>query len=242
LGIDEAIYGPFQGVDILTEAELSDTLNLSYLQTDIESALEEPNGMTKFMLSEMWKKIQATPKIGNEGGVMDMLTPTAFALLFNCSYRRDPISGNLLSPCTDAPEYAQKSQALWSDSVPKKMSQIVEMDIQQVGVDTGALPIDEYISFRNDNRSEHQRYMRAVRGFCEQIQNKNVESQEMLINQRKQEIADYGAELNKRTLKSLAQPSSLSVGFGGVCMEPWTWRPYWCLDRSIFNISWSSSK
>lgn len=233
--IDEAIYGPLEDAGILTEPSLESLLDMSLVPTDFQEAMSEPNGMERFMLGELWRKVQADPKVGGEGGAMDMLTPTAFAILYSCSYRRDPQSGALLSPGTDTPELVSKAQELWAGSNHSAISQVIQMDVQQVGVDTGSVPIDEYLAFRAEHRDVHRRYMQAVRGFCEQLQSQDTLAQTKLLAQRQQEIADYGAELNRATPRSLAQPGSVFVGIGGVAWSVATGDPTGALI-GVFSV------
>ena len=108
------------------------------------------------------------------------------------------------------------AQELWTNRNLGTMAQVIERDVQQVGIDTGAVPMDEYLAFRAEKRDAHRRYMQAVRGFFEQLQSNDAESQNVVLAQRRQETAPYGLELHRATLRSIVQPGSLLVGLGVV--------------------------
>ncbi len=224
--VDESIYGPLEDAGLLAESSFSDVLDLSFMDRALEDAMKDQTSMQRFMLGQMWEKVCADAALGGEGTSMDFLTPTAFALLYNSALRQDPKTGALLSPSTDNPQYAENARKMWyAASDLASIAQVIESDSHQVGMDTSLVPMDEYLDFRRQNRTAHRRYMNSVRGFFEQVSASPEVRRPHLIAERRTEIREYAAELNKATIRSMAQPTSLIFAIAGVAWSACTLDP-----------------
>jgi hypothetical protein len=223
--IDEAIYGPLEDAGLLGDAELGDVIDPAKLRTDGPDFLDQPDGMMRLMLAQLWQQFQQTPASGGEGGAMDMLTPTGFILLFHCAKRQHESSGHFMSPGTDTPEMAHKAIELFADSAAHGVRPVVEADIQQVGVDMAGVPIDEFLAFRTEHRDAHSRYMREARGLLQELVSVPPEAQQAILTERRQRIADYGADLDRQAQKAWKRPTSLAAAVGGVAWSAATMDP-----------------
>jgi hypothetical protein len=223
--IDEAIYGPLEDVSLLADAELGDVIDLAKLRADGPDFLDQPDGMMRLMLAQLWQQFQQTPASGGEGGAMDMLTPTGFILLFHCAKRQNESSGHFMSPGTDTPEMANRALELFADSAGQGLRPVVEADIHQVGVDMAGVPMDEFLAFRTEQRDAHSRYMREARGLLQELRSVSPEAQQGLLTERRQRIADYGADLERQARHAWKQPTSLAAAVGGVAWSAATMDP-----------------
>ena len=110
-----------------------------------------------------------------------------------------------LSPVTDRPEIVDSLRELLSLPNTPSAGRVVASDMRFVGVDLGAVPIDEVLSFRKDHLDQHKAYSRAVRRFVREISLLGGQNQAAALIEREEELADLAHALSQNASKAWKQ-------------------------------------
>jgi hypothetical protein len=98
-----------------------------------------------------------------------------------------------LSPATDRPEIIGSLNALLDLSSSPSAGQVVTLDAEAVGIDMSDVPLDEVLSFRNDNLKTFRSYALSVRRFVREVSLLSESDQMREFAARRQEIKDIAA-------------------------------------------------
>ncbi len=124
-----------------------------------------------------------------------------------------------LNPVTDRPRFVESLiEMLNLPSAPSK-GKVVAFDLATVGVDVAAVPIDEILSFRNDNKDSYQRYRRSVRSFAYDLSQMPKEERKKRFEDRQSELDQLAAELRSAARKAWKKPASFALTLVGAA---WT--------------------
>jgi len=94
-----------------------------------------------------------------------------------------------LNPVTDRPRLVESLvEMLNLPNAPSK-GNVVAFDLATVGVDLAAVPIEEILSFRDQNKDSYQRYRRSVRSFAYDLS-------QMPKDERRKRFEDRQSELD----------------------------------------------
>lgn len=124
-----------------------------------------------------------------------------------------------LSPATDQPRLVQALVELLSLSDRPSAGHVVSFDLNTVGVDVGAVPLDELMSYRNEHYEEYRAYSRAVRQFVRELSLLSPEEKSKAFEERQTEIDDLASDLRRRSRKAWKQPASFALSMVGAA---WT--------------------
>ena len=124
-----------------------------------------------------------------------------------------------LSPATDRPEIIGALKELLSlPSIPSA-GNVIAADLRLVGVDLGAVPIDEVLSFRRDNLEQHKAYARGVRRFVRELSLLGEQDRVAASIEREQELTELAHALSRAASKAWKQPASFALSVAGAA---WT--------------------
>ena len=96
---------------------------------------------------------------------------------------------------------------------------MIAFDLNTVGVDVGAVPIDELLAYRKEHFEEHRKYVRSVRLFVNQLSTMPPDGQMLAFEQRKSDLDDLAAGLRKLSGEAWKQPTSFALSMVGAA---WT--------------------
>jgi hypothetical protein len=116
-----------------------------------------------------------------------------------------------LSPATDRPAIVDALRELLSLPQSPSTGRVVAFDMNTVGVDVGAVPLDEVLGFRKENLDQHRKYLRAVRLFVHQLSAMPPETQALAFQQRQEELESIASELRKTSRRAWKQPASFAL-------------------------------
>jgi hypothetical protein len=112
---------------------------------------------------------------------------------------------------------------LWRSAREYYTPGIIELDLQEVGVDLRAVPLDEILDFSSRYRMQYQSYLRGIREMMRALRNAHDKSEiESIKRDRLEAIEDQRAFL-KRASRSEFRRQSLSL-LVGIAGSAWTLR------------------
>ena len=124
-----------------------------------------------------------------------------------------------LSPATDRPQLIGALNEVLSVPSAPSSGNVVASDLETVGVDLGAVPIDEVLAFRRENLKAHRAYARAVRKFVGDLSRMPEKERAKVFNDRIGEIRDIANDLKTLSRKSWKRPASFALSIAGAA---WT--------------------
>ena len=127
----------------------------------------------------------------------------------------DGHGGPELSPATDRPEVqAALVQLLRLPSRPSA-AEVVTMDLEVVGPDLDAVPLDEVMEFRAAHGSEFRAYARRLRGMVREIGELPTEERTRVLDDRREEIREAGEALRRGPVRALSAAAGVGLGIAG---------------------------
>lgn len=124
-----------------------------------------------------------------------------------------------LSPATDRPEIVGALKELLSLPNTPSAGHVVASDLKFVGVDLGAVPIDEVLSFRREHLDQHKAYSRAVRRFVRELSLLGALDEAAALIEREEELTELAHALSTTASKAWKQPASFALSAAGAA---WT--------------------
>jgi hypothetical protein len=121
-----------------------------------------------------------------------------------------------LHPATDQPQVVSALTEMLSQPSLSSAGHVVSLDLQEVGVDVSAVPIDEIVGFRHNHLTEFREYSRSVRGFVRQLALvPSDEERRAALQERQAEIHDRASQLRKFSREAFGRSASLLFGIAG---------------------------
>lgn len=120
-----------------------------------------------------------------------------------------------LAPATDRPELVRALTELLEHPDTPSAGHVVATDMTTVGVDLSTVPLDEVLSFRTLHRKEHRAYAVAVREFVRDLSQLSEPDRVGALAQRKTELRDLAAGLQRRHTQAWHKPLSYALGAAG---------------------------
>ena len=105
---------------------------------------------------------------------------------------------------------------------------MIAFDLEPVSFSMDSVPLDELLQFRTEYQVAHRTYMRDLRGFLAELADIDLpEEREVLLLQRRQEIADAAHDLQRSTRSALGRNlPSWSFGLAGGVWSATTGDPF----------------
>jgi hypothetical protein len=156
---------------------------------------------------------------------------TAFLLLL-AQYARHTgrRHGLNLHPASNAPRVDEGLRALLEADVMPSRGNVVGFDLETVGVDLEAVPLDELIDYRREHHAEHHEYMRNLRGFVGELSEiLDQEQREALYEERAEALRDEAERIKRRLRDAWKRPKTVSsfalglvgAGWSTASADPW---------------------
>lgn len=116
-----------------------------------------------------------------------------------------------LSPATDRPEIVDALKELLSLPETPSAGHVVAADLKFVGVNLGAVPMDEVLSFRRDHLDQHKAYARAVRRFVRELSLLGEQDRTTALAEREEELTEMAHSISRAASKAWKQPASFAL-------------------------------
>lgn len=124
-----------------------------------------------------------------------------------------------LSPATDRPNIVTALNELLSLPGTPSMGHVVASDLKCVGVNLGAVPIDEVLGFRREHLDQHKAYARAVRRFVRELSLLDGPNRAAASIEREEELTELAHGLSTAASKAWKQKASFGLSAAGAA---WT--------------------
>lgn len=93
------------------------------------------------------------------------------------------------------------------------------LDLETVGVNLGAVPLDEVLEFREQHGAVYKAYARNVRHLIAELGPLAPDEREILLADRREELGDLANDLRKTARRQWRSMAGLSIGAAGAA---WT--------------------
>jgi hypothetical protein len=120
-----------------------------------------------------------------------------------------------LSPATDQFGVARALTEFLSLPQLPSAGHVVAFDLQSVTVDLSAVPLDEVLSFRNENKQQYRKYIRSIRQFSRELALMSEGDRRRAFNDRQAELDDLASDLRKGARSAWRKPASFLLGIAG---------------------------
>ena len=174
--------------------------------------------LANFLVDELQAKGLARP---SEDGVSIPLHPTVRTTILVILGQLSRISGEkhgiTIHPTTnDFFAATDLIETLSMESMPSR-DKVIQLDLEPVTFDLTSIPLDDVLQFRTEHQAAYRAYMRDLRGFMVELaQIDNPNEREVLLLERRQEIADIAHDIQRSTRRALGKNlASWSLGIAG---------------------------
>lgn len=156
---------------------------------------------------------------GNSIPMHPLVRSLVLVLLSQILRSYGPQLGAELSPATDRPEVIEALSSLLSRDVLPSTGAVVAFDLATVGVDLGAIPIDEILDFRRQNLQQHRHYCISVRKFTQELSRMPDDERQIAFEQRQAELDDISNDLRKRSRIAWKKPAAFALSMSGAAVS-----------------------
>lgn len=185
--------------------------------------------LAESLISELQAKGLARP---SEDGVSIPLHPAVRTTILVILAQLSRSAGNKrnlsLHPATyNVTALQDLIDTLSGERMPSRES-VIAFDLEPVSFSMDSVPLDELLQFRTEYQVAHRAYMRDLRGFLAELADIELpEEREVLLLQRRQEIADAAHDLQRSTRSVLGRNlPSWSFGLAGGVWSATTGDPF----------------
>jgi hypothetical protein len=131
-----------------------------------------------------------------------------------------PGLGLELSPATDSPRIqAALVQLLNAPSLEPAAAQVVTVDLDFVGSDLEAVPLNEVVQFRAEHGAEYRAYARRLRAVVREMAGDSRADDTSVLEDRLDEIREAGEALRHVPLRTVAGTAGIGLGIAGGVMS-----------------------
>ena len=92
---------------------------------------------------------------------------------------------------------------------------VVSFDLEAVGVDLSAIPMEEILSFRAEYREQYRKYAHDLKRFVREVAELPIEDQQGEMQARQAEIVETAAKLRTAAQGAWKRPLAFSLGVAG---------------------------
>ena len=207
-------------VEMLTNGAFDDLPKTDYFAELSQSRMgySADIGLATFLVEELQNKGLAKP---SEDGVSIPLHPTVrtiiLVILGQLSRTIGHKRGMTIHPTTNHPlAISDLIKTLSMESMPSRAN-VVQLDLEPVTFDLSSIPLDDVLQFRAEHQDTHRSYMRDLRRFMIELAGVDEPGErEMLLLERRQEIADAAHDIQRMTRRTLHKNlAAWSLGIAG---------------------------
>ena len=192
-----------------------------------------------FMLEELKKRGLASD---SEDGVSIPMHRTVRALILVLLAQilkyKGADMGLSLSPATDQRRLVKALSEIIKnpeDSSPS-IGDIVLFDMAMIGVDLGAVPIEEVLDFRQQHYSQYRNYSLAVRKFARELSLMPVEERQLSFEQRQEELDEAAQGLRQLGWTTWRKPASFAFSLAGAAWSSFSEVPLGALFSAASTL------
>ncbi len=174
--------------------------------------------LAESLVSELESKGVAKP---SQDGVSIPLHPTVrttiLVILAQLSRLAGRKQGFIVHPSTNHPAFVRDFIASLSlDGMPSGAN-LIGLDLESVSFDLDPVPLDEVLHFRSEHQAAHRTYMRNLRKIMLELSHIDIpEEREVILVERRQELADAANDLQRRARNTLKRNlATWSLGLVG---------------------------
>jgi hypothetical protein len=123
----------------------------------------------------------------------------------------------ILSPITADQSRVDDLRKVLARSKVDNAGAMVAFDLESVSFNLEHIPLDEVLEFRGEHGAEHRAYMRDIRRFVRELAKSDEASQDEMLADRREELADRADALRRIARKRWRRPlAKFMLGaFGG---------------------------
>ncbi len=173
-------------------------------------------GLARMIYEELEARGLARPSVDGVSIPMHPLVRALVLVLLAQILRpRGKPLGYEFCPVTDVPEIHSALQELLSLPNSPSAGRVVALDLQTVGVDLSAFPLDEVLRFRSEHQQEYRQYARDVRQFVRDLSALPQEEREAALSDRQEELKQVAQGLAKKAQQAWKRPTTVALGIAG---------------------------
>jgi hypothetical protein len=174
-------------------------------------------GLAEMVFDELDKRGLARPSEDGASIPMHGMVRSLYLVLLTQILREaGPSMGLELSPATDRPEVQAGLVELLKLPAPSVgAGQVVTVDLEVVGPDLEAVPLDEVLEFRAAHGDEYRAYARRLREIVNHLSATPDDEYERILDERREEIREAGEALRRGPLKLLGSVAGIGLGIAG---------------------------
>lgn len=99
---------------------------------------------------------------------------------------------------------------------------VISFDLAAVSIDLDAVPLDEVLAFRNENRDAHRRYMENLRTFSLEISGLDAGDRARAFADRQTQLAEEAQSLLRRVKEAWKSPKDVATFTLGISGAAWS--------------------
>lgn len=107
-------------------------------------------------------------------------------------------AGYTFHPTSDRPQVLDALREILSAPQLPSTGNVVVTDLQTIGIDLGAVPIDEILSFGEAHGAEYREYARELRSFLRDMTALTATERSEALSDRNEKLRDLSADLTRR--------------------------------------------
>lgn len=178
--------------------------------------LADPD-LARMVFEELQKRGLARPsEDGASIPLHGMVRSLYLVLLAQILRGAGPSLGLVLSPATDRPDIQQALVELLNLPASEAgAGAVVSLDLDVVGPNLGAVPLDDILAFRAEHGGEYRAYARRLREVVNELATMPAEEHDQVLADRREEVREAGESLRRGPLKTLGVVAGVGLGIAG---------------------------
>lgn len=124
-----------------------------------------------------------------------------------------------LCPVTDRPKVVHALAEMLAQKVLPSTGAVIAFDMATVSVDVGAVPMDELLSFRQENLKAYKRYTLSARRFAQELSKISDEERNDAFDLRQAELDDLASDIRRKARKAWRKPAALTFSLTGAAVS-----------------------
>lgn len=174
-------------------------------------------GLARMLLEELKERgLARDSEDGASVPLHPMVRALFLVLLAQILREAGPRVGLELSPATDRPAIQAALVQLLDLSEPDVgPAAVINLDLEIIGPDLTAVPLDEVLDFRAAHGQEYRAYARRLRETVRGLSALSPAEQAQALEDRREEIHDAADALRSGPIKALGSAAAIGLGIAG---------------------------